>query len=218
MTLDTPDANPAKTRLLEAAIEVFADHGYEHATVREICKRAGANVNAVKYYFEDKHTLYLESLRQAHGEVHAAMMESPPAAGDARARLRWFVMSMMQTLLSRRGRDTHHMLIMHEFATPTDGTQAIAEQFIRPRFELLLEALHQLAPNAPLEKLRLLGYSVIGQCIYYKLATPVVKVLTPAREFQGYSSKHLAEHILDVTHAALDAIKLTTDAAGRVES
>ena len=209
----TDSDNPAKRRLLEAAIEEFAEHGYQRATVREICKRANANVNAVKYYFGDKHNLYLEALRHAHGEIHAAMMDSPPDPGDPPAQLRWFVLNMMRTLLSRQGRDTHHMLIMHEFATPTDGTEAIAKQFIQPRFELLLGTLQQLAPHVPVEKLRLLGYSVIGQCIHYKLAMPVVKVLTPAHELQGYTAEHLAEHVLDVTYAALAALKLTTDEA-----
>ena len=39
-----PAASDAtREKLLEAAGRVFADRGYEAATVREICRRAGAN-------------------------------------------------------------------------------------------------------------------------------------------------------------------------------
>jgi AcrR family transcriptional regulator len=52
-------------RLLEAAGQVFAERGYEAATVREICQRADVNIAAVNYYFRDKERLYIEAVKSA---------------------------------------------------------------------------------------------------------------------------------------------------------
>ena len=52
----TGDVGHAETRrqLLEAAGEVFAEAGFRETTVREICRRAGANVAAINYGIQQK--------------------------------------------------------------------------------------------------------------------------------------------------------------------
>lgn len=63
-----------KEQLIEAAVQVFLDKGFEGASLRAICKKAGVTTGALYFFFENKEALFgsivepvlkqLESLRQ----------------------------------------------------------------------------------------------------------------------------------------------------------
>lgn len=48
-----------RQRLLEVAVDIFGQHGFDGASTREIVQRAGANLTAIPYYFGGKEGLYL---------------------------------------------------------------------------------------------------------------------------------------------------------------
>lgn len=55
--------------LLEAAIEVFAEHGPNAATVDKICSRAGLNKRMLYHYFGSKEQLYQQTLRYIYQQL-----------------------------------------------------------------------------------------------------------------------------------------------------
>src|ERR1019366_7752468 len=97
---ETAPADPTRTKLLEAAGQVFAECGFHDATVREICSRAGANVASVNYYFGDKVELYEEVLRQAVSSVHDAVLREALNDMDPRQALRRMVRHILGRLSS----------------------------------------------------------------------------------------------------------------------
>ncbi|MFD9825590.1 TetR/AcrR family transcriptional regulator [Streptomyces violascens] len=58
------DAGATRRRLLDAARDLFAERGYEGATVREIAERAGANQALLFRYFGSKQGLLAEVVAQ----------------------------------------------------------------------------------------------------------------------------------------------------------
>jgi AcrR family transcriptional regulator len=56
------DRAATRQRLLDAARRLFAEHGYEHVTVRMIAAAAGANVALINRYFGSKSELFAEVL------------------------------------------------------------------------------------------------------------------------------------------------------------
>lgn len=62
---------PARTRLLLAALRLFAQQGYAKTSIRAIAQAAQANVAAVSYYFGDKAALYSALFTEPCGDIHS---------------------------------------------------------------------------------------------------------------------------------------------------
>ncbi len=58
-----------QSRILDAAEQAFADHGYAGASLREIVRKAGVNLATVYYYFDSKERLMQEVLRRRFGPL-----------------------------------------------------------------------------------------------------------------------------------------------------
>jgi len=105
-----------RTRLLEAAREVFAAHGFQGATVREICRRAEANVAAVNYHFGSKDELLAEALN--FNALKALQAAHPGATPEVRLRL--FIRDFMSCCWTKK-------------APPGNAASWRANSPIRPR-------------------------------------------------------------------------------------
>ena len=55
--MDKDDHN-SKARILQSAIKLFAQKGYDGVGIREICKDANANISLISYYWGGKQELY----------------------------------------------------------------------------------------------------------------------------------------------------------------
>lgn len=70
-------AEQTRRALIEAATFVFAEHGYEAGSIREITSRAPANQGAVTYHFGGKEGLYREVLAASVEALDADALLSP---------------------------------------------------------------------------------------------------------------------------------------------
>ncbi|WP_065351033.1 CerR family C-terminal domain-containing protein [Pseudomonas cerasi] len=52
-----------RARIINTALVVFADRGFEGASTREIAAAAGVNAPAIQYYFDSKEGVYLECVK-----------------------------------------------------------------------------------------------------------------------------------------------------------
>jgi AcrR family transcriptional regulator len=197
-----------KTRILDAAGQVFADRGFEKATVREICRRANVNLASVNYYFGDKERLYIETVKQAH---RLRMEQAPlPEWGPnvpAEQRLRDFVGILLHRMLRVKTAPWHTRLMMSEVLNPTSACRELAEEYFRPQFELLLRMIDELAPcEMPGHVRQKVAFSVVGQCLYYRLAGEVVALLVDDEtRSEHFTIEALTDHITRLSLAALGA-------------
>ncbi|MCR9116078.1 MAG: CerR family C-terminal domain-containing protein [bacterium] len=199
-------AESAKTRLLLAAGPIFAEKGYDGATVREICESAGVNLASVNYHFGDKERLYLETIKLAHRlrEQQTPLREFPPnTPGDER--LRAFVATMLTRMLSEDCQPWQNRIMMREILTPSDACRELVEEQFRPQFEWLLDVISEIAPADTARTVcRRHAFSIIGQCVHFKLAGQLIDLLTPPEDIATQRDVPLlTNHIVNMTLAAL---------------
>jgi len=193
-----------RIRLLEAAGEVFAEKGFQAATVREICSRAGANVAAVNYHFGDKQRLYLEVMRYAHrGFAERPLVRWPPGT-PPQEKLRAFIEQVLADMQEESGPSWKRRLMMREMADPTEACLAVMQAFIQPRKELLREILGEiLPPDVPEGDRQLIAFSIVGQCLFHRVHWPVVKLMAGEEMFRSFDLARLTDHITRFSLAAL---------------
>ncbi|MCA9101894.1 MAG: CerR family C-terminal domain-containing protein [Pirellulales bacterium] len=202
-------SDDTQQRLLEAAGRVFADRGYRDATVREICAEADVNLAAVNYYFGDKRRLYIEAVKCAHRSMieQVPMPEWPPET-PPQERLQQFVRTLLNRMLGEKNVGWRPRLMLREVIEPTEACRELVDQYFRPHFEILLGILRQIVPaDTPPQVLHQLGFSVVGQCLFYRVAGEIAGMMIGPREHAAYYSREqLADHISRVSLAALGCV------------
>jgi len=202
----TTEAEATPQRIIEAAGEIFAAKGFEAATVREICTRAEANVAAINYHFGDKQRLYIEAVKRAHRsrEMQFPLPEWGPDV-TAESKLADFIVTLLQRMTSPADAGWESELMSREIARPTEACAELARESIRPHFAVLNQILAELIPTAEEVERHLTAFSVVGQCLHYKFADPVVRQLVSEEEYGTYQIELLARHITDFTLRSLRA-------------
>lgn len=199
---EPPNLDP-RQRLLEAAEELFAQRGFDGATVREICDRAGMNVAAVNYHFGDKETLFVETVRNAHA---CSMAGQPPPAWPAGTppveKLRDFIRAMAKAM-NGPVRPSALQLMMREIANPSPAVEAVVEQFIRPMAHGLVAIVSELFPHLPHRRRLMIGFSIVGQCLFYRQNRHVAGLLFGKDTIAALDPDEVADHIAAFTLAAL---------------
>lgn len=202
-------SDATRERILHAAGPIFAEKGFAAATVREICAAADANLASVNYHFRDKDSLYLETVKLAH-TLRVEQVPFPPLPGEAspEEKLGSFIRTVLSRMLGTGELGWQTRLLMREMIQPTIACQPLVEDFIRPQLGQLLAILDQLLPAGTAEHRRLqIAFSIIGQCLHYRVASEFVALLIPKKERAAhYGIEQLAEHITEFSLAALSEL------------
>jgi len=192
--------------LISVAGEIFAERGYEAATIKRITDRAGVNVASVNYYFRDKLGLYTEVLRVC---LHNGRLALPPdSAGlSPEERLTRYIHSFMTSLVAAGRPSWCGRLMILELAQPTPALPHVIEEIIRPNFLLLRQLVSDVA-GAPLEDetLGLLTHSIHAQCVHWKVSRSIFPYLWPDLRFDEAQVRRIAGHVAAFSIAGIRAM------------
>jgi AcrR family transcriptional regulator len=197
------DSDDPRHRLLEAAGEIFAERGFEGATVRRIIERAGVNIAGVNYYFRDKERLYIEAVKHAACGPPGAPPDWPAGTPPA-VKLRDFIRQMVRNLFDPNRPAWHARLMMREMAQPTSACAELVRDYIRPRAVVLEGIVRELLPpETPRWRRLMTCFSVVGQILFYVSHKPVLELLAGPEAVRHFDEATVAEHITEFSLQAL---------------
>lgn len=194
-----------RARLLEAAREVFAEYGFQAATVREICRRADANVAAVNYHFGSKDELLAEALN--FNQLKALQIANVAADACPETRLRMFIHDFLLMLLDEKNGSRQCRMMARELADPTPALDKIVNEALAPLHEFLGVLVHEIVGDSvdEAERLRCV-FSILGQCSFYYHSEPVLQRLHPELRYDRKEIEAIAEHVADFSLNGLRAL------------
>jgi AcrR family transcriptional regulator len=160
-----PGVSGTREAILDAARRAFAEHGYQHATIRGVADLAGVDPALVHHYFGTKQALFVAAVQLPVNPVEqlmAVLAEDPGQAGER----------MVELFLSiwDHAADQSPLLALVRSAVGDEHAAAMLREFIAE--EVLGQIAHRLgSPDAQL-RATLVGSQIIGLA----MARYIVKV------------------------------------------
>ncbi len=176
------EAEPgARVRILVAALQVFAEHGFDGARTREIAERADANLGLIKYYFGSKAKLWEAAISLAFLDLQNELGDAiaPPAGegADERVRLERFLRRFVNFVARR----PEFMRMMNDEGK-RDGPRMrwLADHYVRPMNEAVRAMLERAAAQGitPAISPAILHYIALGAAGLVFSQAPECKYVT----------------------------------------
>ena len=204
------DGVETREAILAAASDEFAEKGFELASAREICRRAGVNSALLSRYFGSKEALYRIVAKRLFGDLGAPLATLAGGVTDDaswRAAVREWVDDMLfMTIPTERAQKLCAALFRHEVTHPTKFHREFSDAFGKPVYEGLRALLSRKVKDA--ERLDLWCSSVWAQVSVYALADKEWhKAFRPRGAKARAWAKRVSDHICDQVFLSLDSQK-----------
>jgi AcrR family transcriptional regulator len=163
-----------RTRILEAAISVFAERGFEGASIRLVGEAAGFNSALLYYYFENKDTLFMHAVRFVLRGFLDHLRAQPRRFASGRERVAFLVDGLFDYYGAHpaRLRLMAVGLTLHARLVGKAIQELLQEQSLLP-LEVLQEGMNQgqLRPMHPAQA----WWCILGMCLYSHQLGEVLK-------------------------------------------
>ena len=200
-----------RTRILDAAEELFMQHGFEGTSMRHLTSRAGVNLAAVNYHFGSKDALIEAVFRRRLDPMNTERiaelerLESGNAVSPE-AIIRAFVRPSLRLIEDAKGGSRNFIrLLGRTYTEPTKSVRALIGQMYAPAMERYKNALERALPQMPHEELVWRMHFMFGTLAYTLAATDTVQLIAGCKPEDRYDAHLLEERLTAFLAAGLNA-------------
>jgi AcrR family transcriptional regulator len=160
-------------RLLNAAEQLFCEHGFKGTSIRDIAALAGCNIASVNYYFGGKENLYIEVWRRhliPMRDVRIASIEKVMSQNQGGIRieelLRSFADTFIGPMIDPDKASRLSKLMAREYIDRNLPIRIFVDEVMTPTMETMRGALIKTCPDLDESKVLLVIFSFVGQLVH----------------------------------------------------
>ena len=200
-----------RTRILDAAEELFMQHGFEGTSMRHLTSRAGVNLAAVNYHFGSKQALIEAVFRRRLDPMNLeriAELERLESANNLspEAIIRAFLLPSLRLVEDAKGGGRNFIrLLGRTYSEPAKEIRALIGQMYAPAMERYKKALERALPQMPDDELVWRMHFMFGTLAYTLAATDTVQLIAGCKPEDRYDARLLEERLTAFLTAGLHA-------------
>jgi AcrR family transcriptional regulator len=201
-----------RTRILDAAEELFMQHGFEGTSMRLLTAKAGVNLAAVNYHFGSKDALVEAVFRRRLDPLNLARLaeleklEAQGGTPDPEGIIRAFLSPTLRLVEdAKSGGRNFIRLLGRTYTEPTKAIRQLIGQMYAPVMDRYKNALARALPQMPAEELVWRLHFMFGTLAYTLAATDTVQLIAGCKPEDRYDARLLEERLTAFLHAGLNA-------------
>jgi AcrR family transcriptional regulator len=201
-----------RTRILDAAEELFMQHGFEGTSMRLLTTKAGVNLAAVNYHFGSKDALVEAVFRRRLDPMNVARLaeldklEAENHSPSPEAIIRAFIMPSLRLVEDgKSGGRNFTRLLGRTYTEPNKFVRQLIGQMYAPTMQRYKAALERALPQMPREELVWRMHFMFGTLAYTLAATDTVQLIAGCKPEDRYDAQLLEERLAAFLAAGLNA-------------
>src|SRR5687767_51673 len=203
-----------RTRILDAAEELFMQHGFEGTSMRLLTAKAGANLAAVNYHFGSKDALIEAVFRRRLDPMNANRIAEidrlEKEAGGKPLSPQQIISAFVGASLrmiedAKSGGRNFIRLLGRTYTDPQKPIRALIGQLYAPAMERYKAAFEKALPQMPREELVWRMHFMFGTLAYTLAATATVQLIAACKPEDRYDARLLEDRLTAFLAAGLHA-------------
>lgn len=207
-----------RTRILDAAEELFMLHGFEGTSMRHLTSNAGVNLAAVNYHFGSKDALIEAVFRRRLDPMNAARvaaLDRLEGASEGKAGapalapeaiIRAFIGPSLKMIEDAKGGGRNFIrLLGRTYTEPTKPIRALIGQLYGSTMERYKAALARALPHMRREELVWRMHFMFGTLSYTLAATDTVQLIAGCKPEDRHDARLLEDRLTAFLAAGLNA-------------
>ncbi|TLP38297.1 CerR family C-terminal domain-containing protein [Arcobacter arenosus] len=200
-----------RDRLIKTAMEMFAEQGFDKTSVRELAKKANANIAAINYHFGGKEGLYqavleyiidyMDSWAMPLVDAYDTFLKEQNGTFEMNKTINW-IEEFIDTFITRAFESYEsnillHKIIVREQLKPSLGFNKIYSMAsLKLAEHIISDLLNKISDTTDTDKIIIYTNSIIGLMHRFVSANSSVRAELNVKDFTESQKKDIKELII----------------------